>query len=173
MRTLSGALSAALGAAVQRPALLVEAQFSTTQRWSSMGTVTWSSQTWTGRDLRVEGLQVAALQVSGTLVLGNADDVAGTLALGQGVADKVIRIWGYDAATVSGGTLASGDAVWLCDAVGSSASIGTTAVRIALRHRAEYVTVPRTLVLPANGFNRLLPRGTVLRINGIDYKLDR
>lgn len=173
MRSLSGALSSALGAAVQRPALLVEAQFSTTQRWSSMSTVTWNSQTWTGRDVGVEGLQVEALRVAGTLVLGNADDVAGTLVLGQGAQDKVIRIWGYDAATVSGGTLSTGDAVWLCDAVGSSAVVTPTEVRIGLRHRCEYVAVPRTLVLASAGFNKLLPAGTVLKIAGIDYTLER
>ena len=168
MRTLSGTLSAALGAPVQRPAVLVEMQLTVTQRWSSMSTITWNSQTWTGRDLAVEGLQVGALRVSGSIVLGNADDVAGTLVLGESIQDKVIRIWGYDAAATG-----ASDVVWLCDAVGSSATVTPQRVRVNLRHRCEFVAVPRTLVLPANGFNQLLPGGTVLTIDGTPYTLER
>lgn len=168
MRTLSGALSSALGAPVQRPALLVQAQFSTMQRWSSMATITWDGHTWTARDLGVDSLRVGPLSVAGTLVLGNADDVAGTLVLGEGVQDRVIRIWGYDAAAT-----ALGDVVWLADAVGASAEVTATQVRIALRHRCEFVAVPRTLVTEANGFSQALPARTTLTIGGIDYRLER
>jgi hypothetical protein len=168
MRSLSTALAAALGAPVQRPAVLVEAHFDTIQRWSSFATLSWAGQTWTARDVRVSGLQVSALQVAGMLVLGNGDDVAGTLALAQGVQDRAIRIWGYDAAA-TGLT----DVVWLCDAVGSTAQIGPREVRIGLRHRAEFVFSPRTFVNAQSGFTHLLPSGTVLRINGKDLRLER
>lgn len=168
MRSLSGTLSAALGAPVQRPAVLVEAQLTVTQRWSSMSTFSWNSQTWTGRDLAVENLQVSALRVSGSIVLGNADDVAGTLVLGESIQDKVIRIWGFDAAATG-----ASDIVWLCDAVGAGATVTPQRVTINLRHKCEYVAVPRTLVLPVNGFNQLLPAGTVLTIAGTHYTLER
>jgi pSer/pThr/pTyr-binding forkhead associated (FHA) protein len=169
MRTLSSALSAALGAPVQRPAVLVEVGFFPVQRWSSHATVTWNGQTWTARDVRVDGLQVGALSVSGTLVLGNADDVAGTLALSQGVQDRTIRIWGYDAAATG-----LADVVPLLpEAVGATAQIGSREVRIGLRHRTEFVSSPRTFVNAAAGFTHLLPGGTVLRINGQAVKLDR
>jgi hypothetical protein len=168
MKTLSSALSSALGAPVQRPALLVEAAFATTQRWSSMSNVTWNSQSWTARDMRVEGLAVQALRVSGTLVLGNADDAAGTLVLGEGVQDRLFRIWGYDAAAT-----ALADVVWLADAVGGSATVTPREVRIALRHRSEFVAAPRTLVTPAAGFNTTMAAPTIVRINGIDYRLER
>lgn len=169
MKTLSGALSAALGAAVQKPALLVEMHFSTVQRWSSFATVPWNGQTWTARDMSVEGLTVQPFSVSGTLRLGNEDDAIGTLVLSQGVADKRIVIYGYDAAALS----TVDDAVWLCDAVGASASVDERGVRIALRDSADFVQSPRTYVTPAAGFNHLLPANTVLRINGIDFRLDR
>ena len=168
MKTLSSALSAALGGPVQRPALLVQVGFSTVQRWTSAATLTWNALTWTARDMRIEGLRVQALQVAGTLVLGNADDVAGTLVLAEGVQDKAIAIYGYDAAAT-----ATADVVWLASAVGASAQVSTREVRIALRHRTEFVHSPRTYVTPAAGFTHLLPAGTVLRINGQDMRLER
>lgn len=154
---------------MQQPGLLVEVGFDTVQRWSSRGTVTWNGQIWTGRDMRVDGLVVQPLRVSGTLVLGNADDVAGTLVLSQGVQDRPIVVYGFDAAALS----ATDDAVWLCTAVGASAQVGTDDVRISLRHRSEFTQSPRTYVTAAAGFTQLLPADTVLRINGIDMRLER
>lgn len=168
MKTLSGALSAALGAPVQRPAILVEAHFAVTQRWSSHATVAWNGHTWTAQPLRLDSLLVQALSVSGTLALRNDDDVAGTLLLTEGVHDKRFVIWGYDAAAT-----ALADVVWLADAVGAGADIGPGEVQITLRHRTEFVQSPRTYVGAAAGFNHLLPGGTVLRINGIDMRLER
>lgn len=168
MRTLSGTLSSALGAPVQRPALLVEAGFSTTQRWSSMSTLSWNGYTWTARDMRVADLSVQALAISGTLVFGNADDVMGTLVLDEGVQDRLFRLWGYDAAAT-----ATGDVVWLADALGGAMQVTPKEVRVALRHKTEYVAAPRTIVGPAAGFNQLLPAGALLKIGNIDYKLER
>lgn len=169
MKTLSSALSAALGAPVQQPVLLVEVYFGTVQRWSSQGTVTWSGHTWTARALRVENLLVQALRVSGTLVLDNADDAIGTLVLTEGVQDRRIVLWGGDAAALT----APADGVWLGEAVGAAAEVTAREVRIALRHRTEFVTSPRTYVNAAAGFTHLLPAETVLRINGIDMRLER
>lgn len=166
MKSLSGALSAALGAPVQRPALLVQVDFSTVQRWSSMATLSWGGNTWTARDLRVEGLQVQALRVQGSLLLGNADGVAGALVLAQGVQDRAITLYGYDAAAT-----ASGDVVWLASAVGAAAQIDAGSVRIELRHRAEFQQCPRTYVNPAAGFTQMLPAGAALRIGGISTVL--
>lgn len=170
MRTLSTALSTALGGPVQRPAFLVEAGFATVRRWSSMGSVTWGGYTWAPQSMRLDGLQVQALEVRGTLVLENADGAASTLVLGDGVQDRTFRLWGFDAAAT--GSL---DVVWLADAVGGAAEIApsTGEVRISLRHPAEFVTSPRTFVGPQSGFMQLLPAGTVLRINGQAYTLER
>lgn len=168
MKTLSSALSAALGAPVQQPAILVQAGFSTVRRWSSFATTTWNGQTWTKEDIQLDQLQVGALRVSGTLVVGNNDDGIGALVLAEGVQDRAITIWGYDAAAT-----ALGDVVWLCTAVGASAQVGLRDVRIALRHRSEFMQAPRTFVGPAAGITGLLPAGAALRINGIDYVLER
>lgn len=168
MRTLSSPLSTAFAAPVQQPGVLVQVGFSPVQRWSSRGTLSWNGFTWTGVGMRVDDLQVGPLKVSGTLVLKNHDDVAGGLVLGQGVQDRAITIYGFD-----GAATASGDVVWLADAVGGLAEIDTDEVRIALRHRSEFVYSPRTYVRPSSGFTNVLPVGTVLRINGQDFKLER
>jgi hypothetical protein len=168
MKSLSTALSAALGAPVQKPAILVEAHFASTRRWSSHAEVTWGGHTWAPQAMRLDSLLVQPFQVSGTLVLRNDDDAMGTLVLTDGVHDRRIVVWGFDAAAT-----ASGDVVWLADAVGAAADVTAGQVRITLRHRAEFVQSPRTYVGAAAGFNHLLPAGTVLRINGIDMRLDR
>jgi hypothetical protein len=169
MKTLSGALGAAMAGPVQQPGLLVEAHFATVRRWSSHGTVFWNGYTWNQRDVRVDNLLVQALRVSGMLVLDNTDDEIGTLVLTEGVQDKRIVIYGFDFGAIA--DLA--DAVWLGEAVGASAEVGPRDVRIALRHRTEFVQSPRTRVTPAAGFTHLLPADTVLRINGIDMRLER
>lgn len=168
MKGLSSALATAFGAPVQQPAILVQVGFTTVQRWSSFNTVTWNGNTWTKEDIGVDGLMVQALKVSGTLIVGNADGAIGATVLAQGVQDRAITIWGYDAAAT-----ATGDVVWLCSAVGATAQVGLRDVRIALRHKAEYVQAPRTFIGPAAGFNGLLPAGASLRINGMDYTLER
>lgn len=170
MKAPTAALSAAHGAAVQRPGWLVEMHFDTVQRWSSQATVTWAGHTWQGTTgMRVENLQVQPLRVAGTLVLANHDDGIGTLLLTQGAQDRRIVVYGFDA----GALAAADDAVWLCEAVGSAAQISETEARISLRHRTEFVQSPRTYVTPQAGFTQLLPADTVLRINGIDMRLER
>ena len=168
MRALSSPLNNAIGAAVQRPALLVSIGFATVRRWTSGAALSWSGQSWTEAPLEVEGLEVGALTVAGTLTVGNLDGVIGGLVLSEGIQDKAISLYGYDAAAIG-----AADVVWLCDAVGAGAQIDARAVRIALRHRAQFVAAPRTYVNAAAGFTQLLPEGTVLRINGVDLTLSR
>ena len=166
MKTVPSGLQSAHAAPVQRPGYLVEIHFGTVRRWSTLGSVSFGGFTWTNVDMQVQGLQVQPFAVSGALVLGNADDGIGTAVLTEGVQDKLVKIYAFDAA-------APADAVWLCTAVGSSATVGTRDVRINLRHRCEFMASPRTYVSPAAGFTHLLPSGTVLRINGIDIRLER
>lgn len=167
MKSISTALSAALGAPVQKPAVLVEVSFFPVRRYSSFETVVWSGQTWLKEDISVDGLDVEALRLSGELTIGNADGAIASTLLTQGAQDRAIRIWGYDAAATG-----AADVVWLADAVGASVQIAEQFVRIQLRHPAELVLSPRTFVGEAN-FGTLLPAGSTLKINGRDYLLAR
>ena len=168
MRTPSGPHTTALGAAVTRPAWLVQIDFASVRRWTSATALTWNSLSWTEADIRVEGLEVDALRVSGSVVIGNLDDVIGALVLSEGIQDRAITIYSYDAAAT-----ATADVQWLASAVGASADINARTVRIALRHRSEFVASPRTFANAAAGINTALPAGAVVRINGIDYQIDR
>jgi hypothetical protein len=167
MRGLTAALSAALGAPVQTPALLIEMAFAPIRRWSSYADLNWAGQVWTREAATIEDLEVGALTVSGRLVLANGDGAAAALVLGQGVQDRAVRVWGYDAAAT-----AAGDIVWLCDAAAGAAQIGMDFVRIPLRHRCDFVVAPRTFITEAE-FAPLLPAGTVLKINGKAVTLNR
>lgn len=168
MRSLSGALSAALGAPVQQPAVLVEIAFGIPVRWSSFSTLTWNSLSWTRQAMSLESLNVEALRVSGSLVVGNGDDVMAALVLGEGIADKAIRIWGYDAAAT-----ALGDVVHLGDAVGAGAEINTRSVSVSLRSPSEFMQSPRTFVGVAAGFRTLIPSGAVVKIGALSLRLER
>lgn len=167
MKALSAALSTALGAPVQRPALLVELAFSPVKRWSSYSDLTWAGVNWTKEDVTLESLQVGALSLTGALRIGNGDGAIAALVRAQGVQDRSVRIWGYDA-----GATAAGDVVWLADGICGAAQIGADAVRIELRHPCEYTLSPRTFVTDGD-FAPLLPAGTVLKINGQAYTLAR
>ena len=114
-------------------------------------------------DLR--DLDVQAFSLTGTLVLGNADNVAGALAVTERFMDKAVRIWGYDAA-------APADTAWLCDAIGGGVEIGPLEVVLTLRHPCDGLTSPRTAVSDA-AFGPCLPDGAVIRINGQDLRLER
>jgi hypothetical protein len=166
MKTVPSGLATALAAPVQRPGLLVQIGYAPVLRLSSRGAVTWGGQSWAAADMQVVGLQVQPFSVSGTLVLGNMDGSAGAMALAQGVQDRLITIYAFDGGATS-------DATWLATAVGASAQVSPRDVRINLRHRCEFMASPRTYVNPQAGFTHLLPAGTVLRINGIDIRLDR
>ncbi len=168
MRALSSALSAALGAPVQRPAVLVEVAFAPAARWSSYADLSWGGYTWTKEDVIVEALEVGALSLTGTLRLGNGDGAMAALVLAQGVQDRSVRLWGYDA-----GATGALDVVWLADAACSAAQIAPDAVRLQLRHPAEYTLAPRSFVTAAAGFAPLLPAGTQLKINGQALTLAR
>ena len=168
MRTLTTALNNALAAPVQRPAVLVQIAFASTLRMTSNATLSWNGSTWTSTPVSVDGLVVEALRVSGAIVVDNRDGVIGGLILGEGVQDRPISIWGYDAAAT-----ATADVVWLASCVGASAQVSATEARIALRHPCEFTSGPRTFVNAAAGFTNLLPAGAVLRINGIDMRLER
>lgn len=169
MKTLTAALTTALGAPVQQPGLLIEAGFATVRRWSSRDTRSWNAQTWTAAPVRIDDLRIGALQVSGTLRLDNREGEFGALVLSEGVQDRAFRIWGFDAAAA-----ATADVVWLCDAAGASAQVDDREVAVTLAHRAERTVAPRVFVGSDQAvLTQLLPAGTVLRINGQNYTLER
>jgi hypothetical protein len=170
MRSLNATLTSAYGAAVQFPAWMILIDFNTPQRYCTGPTTTWNSQTWTATDVDVTRLKVGALAINGELVFGNADDVMGGIALGEGFADKRIRIWGWDATITSP---AVDVPVLVCDGVGGKTLTDLQRVRVEVRHPCEYKIGLRHMVTPEFGFTKLIPAGRTMTINGQSYKLER
>lgn len=170
MKTLSAALTTALGGAVQRPAWLVSIGWATPLYLSSYGTVSFDSKSWTVADIDVSRVRVEAANVSGTLTLGNADDVYGALILSEGISDKAIVIYGYDA-----GATATADFVELVRCVGGRGTVSSEKVEIDLRDSNAHVYSPRTFITttPGSGFTTLMPAGSIVNINGQTYTLER
>lgn len=165
MKALGALLQAAFGRPVQSPAIYVQIGFSVTRRWSSFKDAQWNGFAWTARDMDVRDLEVQSYGLSGTLVLGNTDNVAGALALNEGFKDKPIVIWGYDAS-------APAEPEWLCEAIGGGIQVAGSDVLVALRHPCDGLTSPRTYVNDPS-FGSCLPDGAVIRINGLDMRLER
>lgn len=170
MRALSSALDAAFGYPVQAPAWFIQVDYAAgTERYSSLKTTTWKSQSWTQRDVDVSSIRVGALEISGALVLGNADGVMGAYALASYFGDRRIRIWGYDGSMAAP---ADTDPLMLCDGVGAGASVAADYVRVGIRDFVEHAIGPRQVVSPTFGFYTYLPAGKTLRINNVDYVIE-
>lgn len=94
MRDLSAAFLAEAGATVKRPLWLVQIDFDPVVRLCSWGDITYDGQVWAGADLRVDGIDSGASgEQAGALTLGNASLEWSALILGEGIADRPVRIW--------------------------------------------------------------------------------
>ena len=93
--SVGGTFETKLGAAVTQPGYLLEIEFSTTVRWSTRGTLTWNSQTWTGREFKVQMSGGRGMDARLTLTLNNHDNAIGTLCLADGVGNRNIRLWTF------------------------------------------------------------------------------
>lgn len=171
MRTLSTPTSTATQSTITTPAYLVEIGFSSVVRLSSRGDQSWDGQTWTGGRLgKVSGLNWDGKgQQSGALDIINADLAYSALVLGEGVADRAVRIWKF-----YGDNPAAGDPVAVFDGVMDEADIGADRVRITLvSANARTLFSPRRFIGPATGFNHLSPAGRKITWGGQTIILNR
>ena len=93
--SVGGAFETKLSGAVTQPGYLLEIEFSTTVRWSTRGTLTWNSQTWVGREFKVQMSGGRGMDAKLTLTLSNNDNAIGTLCLADGVGNRNIRLWKF------------------------------------------------------------------------------
>lgn len=171
MRTLSTAADAALAATITRPIALIEIGFAPTSRLSTAGDVVWAGQPWSGAQrVAVTGLSAdGSGSQSARLVIGNADLAFGALVLGQGVADRPVRIWTGDAAA-----LADDDLTLAFDGVIESAEVTPEFVTMSLAAQgSRTLFAPRRFVGASAGFSRLIHAGTQIKIGSTTYTLER
>lgn len=170
MRTLSAALLTELGLVVTRPGYLVQMNFSTTIRLSTMGDISWNGYTWVAADVALSGIgQDGTGMASGSLMLGNTDSAYGAVVLTEGASDIAVSIWACYA-----GATASGDPVQIFSGGMDGADIGTDKVTVALvAQKNQTLSAPRVFINKANGFNFLQPAGTKIAVNGEVFILER
>ena len=168
MKTLTAALQAAHATAVQKPAWLVQINFSTPLRWSSYDTVTYGGNSFDAGDVDVSRVRVGAVDVDGSVVLGNADDTVAAMVLTEGIAGRAVSIYGYDAAATS----SDDDFVLLVSGIAGRAVISGEKVSIELKESTAYSFTPRQYVAPPS-FTYLMPAGAKITINGETYVIER
>ncbi len=169
MRTLHSTLLATLGATVTQPGYLVQIDFSTPVRLSTLGDLSFNGYTWTAADIKVRGLGVDEKGgQGGSLVFANTLDDVGALVLGEGIADRRVRVWACDAGAAT-------HSVAIFDGVGDDASIAENgAVTITLAASAMATSHwPRRRINRATGFTTLMPAGARLTVGGQPYILER
>ena len=171
-RSISGALTTAIGLDVVSPGYVVEIAFATPLRLSSRGTLVWSGNTWTTWDMRVQGLATEAQGSAsgGSLVLGNADYTISALVLGEGVANRAVSVWKFYGDT----TPAAGDPVKIFAGVADDAAIdpnnGTVTLKL-VQTNAQALFAPRFYITPEMGFSFLPAPGSVIDWDGERYVL--
>lgn len=171
MRTLAGTTSSGVSAAVTAPGYFVEFGWSITGRYSTRGTLTWDSQTWTATDVQVSGLSddSASAAIDGALQFGNSDLIIGALVFAQGVAGKTVRVWAFYGDTAPG----TSDPVLVFDGVADSATFadgGPVTIRI-IQAATATLWIPRLYMTPDTGFNFLPADGQIVEWNGERVRL--
>jgi hypothetical protein len=166
-RSLSSPSIAALGAIVTQPAYLIQINWSTVSRLTTGATLTWGGYSWLSESVALSGLQWGKDGLQGaTLRLGNNDQRYSALTLNNATAGVSAVVYAYDQAAT-----AAGDPVKVFDGYCGKVDLDDDSVTIALRTDGA-LTCPRTRVSPANGFNHLPPRGTVIMWGAQRYVLE-
>lgn len=170
MRTLSTPTLTEIVKTVTRPGYLVEIAFSTTVRISSRADVSWNNSTWLASDVQIDGIGSDGQgSQTGSLLLGNADNVFGALVLNEGVAGRAIKIWKFYE-----GAVAAADPVQVFGGWCDEAEIGLTEVRISLVSESlQSLLSPRRFINRASGFSHLPSAGAIINWGGQAYKLER
>lgn len=169
MRTLSASLLTELGLTVTRPGYLVEIDFSTPLRLSTLGDITYGGNDWLAADVQVRGISAeGSAHQSGALIFNNTWSDFGALVLNEGVADRAIRVLAVYAG-------ATADPVEVFNGVGDDAGFDAKGRLTINLHAAQMRSAfwPRARINAASGFTKIIPAGTRLTIGGQPYILER
>lgn len=169
MKTLSAPLGAAVANAITRAGHLVKFWFATPVCISSRGQVSFGGDTFVAADVRVSGIkQDGRGRSGGQVTLGNGDLTWSALILGEGVADKRIQVWAFDAAATG-----PADIMPIFDGVGDSAKVGQPCVVRLVNEGSQAAFSPRRFVGVGTGFNHLSPAGRIIKIGADTMTLER
>lgn len=171
MRTLSTPTGDRVDLEATQPGYLVLIEFSTPQRFSTRGDVTWNSLVYTSADLSVRGLVWdGKAEQNGTLNFTSLDNALITLILSEGVAGRRVAIWKFYE-----GAVAVGDPLMLFDGHGDSLSINpeTSDVTITLKGAGSTTQFTPRRFISKPVFNFLPAPGTVFQMGNQTITLER
>ena len=145
--TLTGAMTAALGANISQPGLFLQLGFTTPLYYCDRAAGTsraWNSLTWTEADFTVAdySIEIGVMQKL-TLSFVDASFVLTALLLAQTSSDKVVKLWYFDSAATA--TL---DPVLIFDGLIDNASGGDT----------------RRVSVPCSTVDKMLPVGMLAHL---------
>jgi hypothetical protein len=169
VKAISTARATASARAITVPGHLVEIDFATPVYLSSLDQVNFNGHTFVAADVRVSGLsQDARGRAGGNVTLGNGDLTWSALILGEGVADRRIKVWSFDWTA-----LGAADIVPAFDGVGDSADVGQPCVIRLTSQGSTVAFSPRRYIGLATGFRHLSPCGRVIQIGSVTMMLER
>lgn len=167
-RTLSGPTATAAGKTFTQPGYFVQLGFSTVQRFSSRGDITWNGQNWLNNNIDVKQLQESPNgSANVSLVIGNSDLAFGAVCLNEQPQGKLVSIWAFYE-----GAVAAADPVPFFSGEIDESAIGEDAVTLTLTDsNASTIIIPRQRITRAAGFSRLVPAGRVIEFGGLRIEL--
>lgn len=173
MRPLSDAQQARTSATITRPGYLVELNFSTPLRYSTLGNVHWAGKVFTGRALlTVTGLS-SGMGNAPRIAVGNLDGGLGQVLLAEGAQNVGINVWSFYAD-------AGAETFLLADGLGASVAlpvpefsgvvdsvdIGDVVSFACAVDAAKNTKLPRRFMTAESGFFRLRAAGEVIAQEG-------
>lgn len=169
-RSISAPTLAAIAAQFTQPGYFVQIDWSSITRLTSRSSRSWNGQFWVGGFVEVRSVTWSADGTQdGTVILQNGTGAYGVVALDEGVADKRVQIWIFDAAAT-----ATGDPVKIFDGVGDSCDISPATVTVKLvSQRSGVLNSPRQYITRESGDTIVPASGTVITWGGQTYRLQR
>lgn len=166
-RSISSALATELAKTITTVGYLVEIGLSSVRRWSTIGQVTWNSQTWLDVDFVIEGLSFDPdSPLTGTLTVQNLAAPAGEsvraaeIFLDSAVIPANVPVTVYQFAA---GALAAGDVPNLAVMAIGGIEFSHQSVQIALEEsKGAAAFSPRRRVNATNGFKFATPSDQVI-----------
>ena len=168
MRVLSSATASAVANQVTKPFFVMQLGFPSNLFYSTRGTVSWNSVTWTGVDAKLNALNTDRNgTIRGSIEVANHDNVMSALVLNHGVQNRECKIWKL----YGDGPFAVEDAVQVFDGVMDGVPGIGNYVQITIASEGLFSQyTPRILCSPPT-FNHLPPRGTIIFWEGDNYEL--
>lgn len=156
-RTISTALQAEFNKTITRVGYLVEFSTTPTQRWCSVGTVSWNGNTWNAYDFELRGAGGAADRVvQPTLKVQNLDSAAAAVFLDANLSNLTAEVW-----QVAPSAVGTNDPVRLGKYFVGYLEVGLDSLDMRLVPEVLLDAFsPRRRIDSSNGFDYALPQGT-------------